>query len=200
MSEIKSDIETEIKLTDSQQKQLAAVLERMSELQGMYRRADALRFTIAKDMRDVFPKGGAVANLDGDAQMIAWCTQNMIVDGKKCTNIHARYWLAYSIALQVFKDADKIRSAGGRGAVEMISSLPREEQVKIFIRAKEESKPILEVWRERGHDDSTRVKVTPALDAKALAEFLEEKKISLPHHIKVIVERYLRRAKSRASA
>lgn len=177
--------------TPPESKSLFKFVRRWQELVERYRTLGYDVCAFFRDLRKQFPTGADV--LEGDEQFKTWCIANLKIglDGKPLSDFNAKKFLSYAIAGSVFKSDEDLSNAGGIKALEEVIVLPRPEQITIMQGARSALKNIGTVKRERGHA-TPRVKVTPVLDAKKLAEYIQKAVPDPPPPIREIMARYVK--------
>lgn len=187
---------TDSKTETSHKKQLAEIVIRWCDLIKRGRSLDFERCLIARDLRKMFPLDAHV--LDGDLDFVTWCQDNLVpwTGDARMSEVHAREMLSFAIAGAVFKDVVQFNAVGGKPGVQTLMFLPRPEQVAIMMQARDQTKRIATVQRERGHADGSikpSIKPTPALDAKTLAEHISRTQNGdVPQEIKDILRKYVK--------
>ena len=142
--------------------------------------------------------------LDGDDEFIAWCETYLFSEDGTLKRQHAREALALAIAGSVFKNPDELRNAGGLKAVQHLHSYSRPLMIEIMQTAKSEHYSINTVRQRRekasGPPTGDLPKLTPAMDAQALAEFIATKLKKVPPEIAAILKRYVKQESETARA
>lgn len=144
----------------------------------------------ARDLRSEFVAGKA-----GDDRFVSWCDQELGITKAQADGLLRRVSL-----LSVVPDAKTWNSFGGYEKLLPISDMPRKEQVATIEAAKASKLTIATIVRQRSKPTPTatdsvdrpeRVTASPAEDAAALAEFIDQVCPNVPRSIKRLVDRYL---------